>query len=389
MGFIIKIKDMPKMLCSNLKFPYIHKLCVSLLSTYLVNQNIKNQMKIIIVIFLPLVFLYASAFAEQQEIWEWHEPMPTPRGEHTVIAIDDMIYVIGGHDVFYNGLSIVEVYDTKNDSWSTVSPMPKGLHHMGIAVHDEKIYVVGGYEQGWRKASNSLFIYDPTSDIWTAARNMPTARGGLTAEFIGDTLYAVGGADHFALSVNEAYNVNSGTWEKKSPMTQARDHLKSAAIDGKMYVIGGRDFSPSRNFGSNEVYYPETDTWKSLTNMPTPRGGHTISVLNNTIFVFGGEGEFVPFENNEQYLPEEDLWITHTPMLTPRHGLGSATVGDRIYVIGGGVVSGLGISNINESYYNPEVIPEFDSLVFSVLAISLIITVFTMKIGFKQKVRDI
>jgi len=173
-------------------------------------------------------------------------------------------------------------------------------------------------------------------------------------------------------------------WEKKTPMPTARDHSKSAVIDDKIYVIGGRDNSPARNFDSNEVYDPETDTWKQLENMPTPRGGHTISVLNNTIFVIGGEGEFVVFENNEQYLPEEDIWYTLKPMGIPRHGLSSSTVGERIYVIGGGVIPGLGISNINESYYNPNIIPEFGSIVFGVLVISIMVTIIFLKIGLKQ-----
>ena len=216
-------------------------------------------MKFIYFIIPLLILAFSQAFADEQEIWELHEPMPTPKGEHAVVAINDKIYVIGGHDASFTALDVVEVYDTKNDIWSTLSPMPKALHHTGIAVHEEKIYVTGGYGQGWRKASNSLFIYEPATDKWTTGSSMPTARGGLIAEIIGNTLYAVGGADHFALPINEAYDINSGIWEKKSPMPTARDHLKSAAINGKMYVIGGRDFSPSRNLDSNEMYDPQMD----------------------------------------------------------------------------------------------------------------------------------
>jgi len=174
-------------------------------------------MKVFLLFFLLFVFLSSPAFASEQGIWELNEPMPTPRAELAGVVIDEKIYVIGGFDFHGNALATVEVYDTRNDSWSTVSPMPEGRDHPAAAAYDGKIYVVGGFEQGWRKATNTLFIYDPKSDEWTIGKNMPTPRGALSAEFIGNKLYAVGGADHFAIPVNEVYDVNTETWDKKSP----------------------------------------------------------------------------------------------------------------------------------------------------------------------------
>ena len=136
-------------------------------------------MKVLLLFFLPLVFLFTPAFAYEQGIWELNEPMPTSRAEQVGVVIDAKIYVIGGFDVNGNALATVEVYDTRNESWSSVSPMPEGRDHPAAAVYDGKIYVVGGYEQGWRKATNSLFIFDPKSDEWTIGKNMPTPRGAL------------------------------------------------------------------------------------------------------------------------------------------------------------------------------------------------------------------
>ncbi len=69
-------------------------------------------------------------------------------------------------------------------------------------------------------------------------------------------------------------------------------------------------------------------------------------------------------------------------MPTARHGLGSATVNDRIYVIGGGVVPGLSVRGLNESYYNANYIPEFSDfasimiLLVSFLAVFFVISKF-------------
>jgi len=69
-------------------------------------------------------------------------------------------------------------------------------------------------------------------------------------------------------------------------------------------------------------------------------------------------------------------------MPNARHGLGSATVNDRIYVIGGGVVPGLSVSGLNESYYNPNYIPEFGltSIVVLSTGMGMMIYLFRRKI---------
>ena len=63
-----------------------------------------------------------------------------------------------------------------------------------------------------------------------------------------------------------------------------------------------------------------------------------------------------------------------------RHGLDSATVNDRIYVIGGGVVPGLSVSGLNESYYNANYIPEFHTITIMILMLSLVSIVLISKL---------
>jgi len=305
------------------------------------------------------------------EFWESLAPMPTPRTEVVAIPVNEKIYIIGGFDNFGRGTDIVEVYDTVRNTWESVSPIPERLHHVGAAAYSEEIFVVGGYMDGWNP-SNSLFIYDTLTDSWRSGPSMPTARGALTVQFLGDILYSVGGADGVTLSVNEAFDTKTSSWHRKAPMPTSREHLSSAVVGERMYVIGGRVMSMSANLGTNEVYHSLTDSWQTLEEMPTPRGGLTASPINGTIFVFGGESTFGTFDENEQYLPEIG-WQTNMQMPTSRHGLGSATVGDRIYVIGGGVEPGLSVSGINESYYNPNYIPEFGSFSFLMFAFLLAI----------------
>ena len=58
----------------------------------------------------------------------------------------------------------------------------------------ENCMLLGGYLDR-TVLSNKLSIYDSNTNQWTQGANLPTARGALTANFIGGTLYVVGGVN--------------------------------------------------------------------------------------------------------------------------------------------------------------------------------------------------
>lgn len=251
---------------------------------------------------------------------------------------------MGGQDRHIKKTNIVEVYDLKSKSWDTTAPLPLHLDHFAADTHDGKIYIVGGSSPNG--VSNKLFIYDPLVGKWREGNPMPTARTALTAKFIDDQLYAVGGVDdvHNVVTTIEAYNPMNDTWTDKAPMPTARHHLTSSAVDGKLYVIGGRllgDGVPRpvnealSNFNDNEMYDPITNTWTKLEQMPTKRSGLASVPIGNDIYVFGGQSVNGTFANNERYDTKADTWSSEPPLPTPRLGLAAVPVNNSIYVIGG------------------------------------------------------
>ncbi|MCW4010388.1 MAG: hypothetical protein NWF05_07185 [Candidatus Bathyarchaeota archaeon] len=117
-------------------------------------------------------------------------------------AINDKIYIIA------EGGRSVHIYDANNDSWSNGSPIPKelinldvGAISMGIGATTGKyapkrIYVIGGYiVHGLAnyEAISQNWVYDPESDSWGTATDMPTARGHLAVAVVEDKLFAIGG----------------------------------------------------------------------------------------------------------------------------------------------------------------------------------------------------
>jgi len=301
--------------------------------------------------------IHQQAFTETAQLSSWSNgtSMPTPRTEITAANIENNIYVIGGFDKSGKVLDTVEVYNIKNDSWKTVAPLPQPLHHTAASNFNNNIYVVGGYTNNNWVPSAKLFIYNPNNDMWTEGPSMPTARGALTAVFIDDILYAIGGeGESGIMDINEAYNSKTNNWVSKLPMPTPRHHIASAVVDGNVYVIGGRvqGVSPITNVNVTEMYDPKIDIWMTLESMPTKRSGISAASINNTsIYVFGGEELTKTYNNNEKYNVKSNEWESQEPLPTARHGLAVVSANDdKIYVIGGGPEPGLSVTSVNEIF---------------------------------------
>jgi hypothetical protein len=123
-------------------------------------------------------------------------------------------------------------------------------------------------------------------------------------------------------------------------------------IEGKFYVVGGRasDFSGSTN--ALEVYNPQTNSWSTLAPMPTARSGLAAAVVDNELWVFGGEDvlDFVVHAEVEVYNPATNSWRQLPNMPAGRHGIWASAIGNKIYIPGGGAGPGGSASNTNQIY---------------------------------------
>lgn len=183
---------------------------------------------------------------------------------------------------------------------------------------------------------NSLVIAD-SENSWTTKLSMPTARCNFGVAVVGSKIYAIGGYKDGSgyLATNEEYDPATNTWTTKTPMPTPRSRFAIAVWQNKIYVIGGyyKDNLVNYYLGTNEVYDPSTDSWETLTAMPTARALLTADVVNDKIYLIGGNGE--SFDLNEVYDPKTDSWTTKAPLPTPVSSHCSAVVDDKIYILGG------------------------------------------------------
>jgi hypothetical protein len=93
--------------------------------------------------------------------------------------------------------------------------------------------------------------------------------------------------------------------------------------------------------------------------MPTGRSGVAAAVVNNELWVFGGEdidGGGM-FANVEVYNPASNSWRREADMPSPRHGIWASVIGNKVYIPGGGYHSGFAATNTNQ-IFTPTLTPE-------------------------------
>lgn len=237
-------------------------------------------------------------------------------------------------------------------------PLPRAYH--AAAVVDGKIYVMGGAGAD-NKPVGSVQVYDPATRTWAARANMPTPRALFGAGTVRGTIYTVGGTTRGLdkLAVVEAYDTATNTWARRADMPTPRNALSTAVVDGKVYAIGGwgldrpeagwESLDPkalAKDFSTVEAYDPETDTWATLADMPTPRSHMTVSAFGGKIYAIGGgvpprtarSGEYHSLI--EVYDTATNRWAPAADLPTPRSVLSSSVIEGRIYVMGGVISRG-------------------------------------------------
>ncbi len=188
--------------------------------------------------------------------WETKTAMPTPRIDLSANVVNDKIYLIGGKEYsssnpYFTNTDLNEVYDPVNDSWTTKATMPTAAYGYGSAVINGKIYVAGGStsisSQESSTFTDSNQVYDPQTDIWTVASNVPTVTtygaAAATQDYLAPAqLYLAGG---YALtdlsSETQVYNPVNNSWSTGASLSSPRAYFSLAVVDDVLYAIGGFD----------------------------------------------------------------------------------------------------------------------------------------------------
>ncbi|MCX6841488.1 MAG: T9SS type A sorting domain-containing protein [candidate division WOR-3 bacterium] len=154
---------------------------------------------------------------------------------------------------------------------------------------NDRIYMLGGTPSGSACTYVNLCQrYDPVADTWTTMAPMPTSRGWMSAAYVRNKVYVVGGYSNTgaALVANEEYTVATNSWATRAPLPVAvLAHMTGVWRDSLIYTIGGMD-AIYNSIMTPQVYNPFTNSWADGTPLPKAGDmGGPAAIVGDTIYI--------------------------------------------------------------------------------------------------------
>jgi len=255
-----------------------------------------------------------EAYDPASNTWATKTPMLTARdlsGTNGAVVAGKM-YVIGGNASGYC-TNANEAYDPKTDRWTTRSPMPTPRCHLAVVALNGLIYAVGGANTSGSIRYQVVEVYNPVSDTWSTAAPMPTGRQYAGAGVINGILYVAGGWNLTgSLNTVEAFDPKSHTWSTRASMPIARSQPAAGVMNGSLFIIGGNN---NLTFVSTvDVYDPASNAWTTLSlSLPTVRHQSAVAMVNNALYAIGGRFDIEGTKfltTNEEFIPPPCLGET-------------------------------------------------------------------------------
>jgi N-acetylneuraminic acid mutarotase len=261
-----------------------------------------------------------------------------------------------------------EEYNPTTNTWTFKTPMPTARYGFGIAAIQNKIYCIGGCYANSVQYGPPLYtgvneVYDPSKDTWETKASMPNPRLGTQANAVNDKIYIIGGSGN----LTQEYDPATDSWVTKAPMPIGADSFASTVIDDKIFVTGGIQIVASLYSERTQIYDPANDSWSTVPTPPSPSivvggaaGATTGKFAPSRVYVIGiFTGIYPEEEVGNQWLtrvydPKNGSWSLGATFPTQRAHFGLAMLNDTLYVIGGEtVLNGLypKSSAVNEQYY--------------------------------------
>lgn len=249
------------------------------------------------------------------------------------------------------GLRATQAFDAAAGTFHRVGDLAV-RHDAGgtaTALADGSVLVAGGQFPAVTAAEG----YDPTSERWTAAGDMITARRGHTATRLVDGRVLIAGglaccdaSGEVLTGTAEVYDPGTGAFQPTGSLATARAlHTATLLADGRVLVTGGFVAVDGSTTASAEVYEPSTGNFSPAGAMQAGRVLHSAILLTDgRVLVLGGQQASAA---TDVFDPTADLWRPG-PTLEPASGASTATLlrNGRVLVFGGADALGFPVSTV-------------------------------------------
>ena len=260
----------------------------------------------------------------------------SPRYGHAAVNDGHKVYVLAGANKS-GFLGDIEIIDPMTDKIEVLKDhlIPRRFFS---AVWDgqHSIYILGGVSVEGKKYrfERRVEVFNTITHEVTFAKSLPAPTRINSAVFLNGRIFVVGGAYPKNRKLNASaivavLNIEKDNWVRAADMPTAKA-TRAVVKDGFIYVVGGYDRKSKLNVF--ERFDPKLNEWESLPPMPVKISAHSLTVIENKLFVFG-DYENLKSTYSYDFLTHEWEKI-NIDYKASRHNA-TTTLGDTTYVIGG------------------------------------------------------
>ncbi|MBN8610336.1 MAG: hypothetical protein J0L92_07115 [Deltaproteobacteria bacterium] len=304
-------------------------------------------------------------------IWSATDSLATPRREMAIGVLDDgSVLVAGGItsaalDTFAATAS-AERFDPESETFAAAADMPTGRGHPWfVSLADGRLLVGGGAGSGSMPATVAGAVtFDGVTGAWTATMPPRVSRVWAEAALLddGSVLVVAGKPDLYfgrsSLASAERYDPAANTWTDAGTLDEERygNFVLARLPDGRVLAAGGWH-SPGADLTrtSAEIYDPDTNDWTPTGSLTTSRSTGLFGVVGGRVVVGGGSTGAVSGTTNvastEVFDPSMGTWTTRGDISAP---VDYRTNGGLVWGDGSFVApAGIGVRGLYSERYDP------------------------------------
>ncbi len=178
---------------------------------------------------------------------------------------------------------------------------------------------------------SSYFVGDSTNK----KLNITISFSPEVQQFYSDTLNII--LNNFSTtfkSIIQGYAGEYGyEWNAKAAMTPGRWNTASGVINNKIYIAGGEDLV--REDYVLEEYDPLTDQWTTKANIPVQRRMAYGTAVDSLFYLVAGYSQTTTVSRLDVYNPDSNTWTTKSSLPMSLVDMAVIGINNKLYVFGG------------------------------------------------------
>lgn len=263
-------------------------------------------------------------FQNGSKKWRYLTSIPhVEQCNYGTAVLNNELFVVGG--CFNQNQSLQEnvhpfgfKFNPMTNSWSTMAPMQKERCRFSLSVVGHCLFAVGGVgESGDLESTDQCERYNCITDSWSSITHIPRARAQHAGVSFKQYLFISGGLEQdLVLNCLYRYDTETDQWEAKAPLLTPRADHSMVCYKDKLYISGGWHEDETTGtrvlVDSIDCYNIYSDSWETVTNVPTPRYHAGIVVIGSWLYIVGGFHSDTTFDRAsgvvECYNMETNIW---------------------------------------------------------------------------------